>query len=162
MLNQRNPRNNAPNPTNACPKPFSFSHQLVSSDKSLYNPSIVLTTPNFAQSKINLTTLAIPSKIPITFCLFFGSANHLSAGTTTNNLNKPPNIFMIASKKLPVPVTSCPTKLTSFLSFFGSVYSASNFFFCFSCNSNLPIMADFKPATIPAIEFRVAPRLFTA
>ena len=48
-----------------------FPKDLIHRDKSLYNPSIVLTTPNFATVKNNLTTLAIPSKIPIPFLFIF-------------------------------------------------------------------------------------------
>ncbi|AHB80862.1 hypothetical protein S-MbCM100_012 [Synechococcus phage S-MbCM100] len=70
LVSQRIPSNNEPIPTVARINPPNFSPKVDSSDNNVYNPSIVLVTPNTAQSLTNFSTLLITSSTFFTFFRF--------------------------------------------------------------------------------------------
>ena len=161
LLNHRIPTIRVPNPTNPRTNPPSFSQGLDSSDRRVYNPSIVLTTPNFATSKINLAILLRPSIIFLTFSLLAGSPIHFRAGIMTAALRRAPSIFIKPSKKFPVPLAS-PKIMAENPPFFFWVYSALNVFSFFLSDSNSRMFIFLISAMTLANELTVAPRLFIA
>ena len=162
LLNHRIPTIRVPNPTNPRTNPPSFSQGLDSSDRRVYNPSIVLTTPNFATSKINLAILLRPSIIFLTFSLLAGSPIHFRAGIMIAALRRAPSIFIKPSKKLPVPLASPVMTAANPLPFFFWVYSALNVFSFFLSDSNSRMFIFLISAMTLANELTVAPRLFIA